>query len=96
MNCKPGELAVVISAPNDPEYLGAIIVCVSWMDGEHGGGWKTYPILRCKKYGFGLLWHDDDLRPIRDPGDDAVDEFLALTGKPDYKQKIAEKMKNEA
>jgi hypothetical protein len=33
-----------------------------------------------------------NLRPIRDPGDDAVDEFLALTGKPDYKEKIAEKM----
>lgn len=68
MNCKPGDLAVVIRCLR-PANLGRVLRVVrpheffpdAWVvEGQAGGDCAL----------------DSWLRPIRDPGDDAVDETL--------------------
>lgn len=81
MNCKPGYLAVIVQAFDDDEkFIGRLVECVElfYVFGEPA--WQINPDF-CGGRGV----YDCALRPIHDPGDDAVDEFLALTGKPDYK-----------
>lgn len=85
MNCKPGDLAVIVSISNpaDRPHLGKIVTCIRHRMDEYGGGWVTSPeltILKGPCRGFSLIWHDDDLRPIRDQ--DGEDETLAWAGKP--------------
>lgn len=75
MNCKPGDLALIVCAYNDPQHLGKIITCLKWWPDEWGGCWSTSPALHGAA-GQEIGWHDDDLRPIRDPGEDAQDEML--------------------
>lgn len=69
MNCKPGDLAVVVRAKQDPAWIGRILTIVEWSDLV--GGWVTRPMPE----GYQAV-ADYCLRPIRDPGDDAVDETL--------------------
>ena len=75
MNCKPGELAIVVG---DPVHIhdGRIVLCVR-PDSDPGfqGCWITEPELYDAD---GTLYApmDNSLRPIRDPGDDARDETL--------------------
>ena len=92
MNCKPGDLAVIVFAPYDPQHLGKIVTVKHRIELGFGIDWVCDPQLFCNNE-QAIAWNERSLRPIRDPGDDAVDEFLALTGKPDYREKIAEKMK---
>lgn len=71
MNCKPGDLAVVVRLTNEDlrPYLGRIVTCVRLGDMDC---WETAPMLepyRCV--------YDGALIPIRDPGDDAKDETLS-------------------
>jgi hypothetical protein len=74
MNCKPGDLAVVVSAPFDPHYLGRIVTCVSFFFVEGMPTWRTDPPMywTCDSGVVRELpWCDKDLRPIRDqPGED--------------------------
>ncbi|GAB1388952.1 MAG: hypothetical protein AMXMBFR78_34230 [Rubrivivax sp.] len=81
MNCKKGDVAQVIRADSDPEHLGAVVVCEWFQCFEHRGGpgWETSPVLRTKD-GRGIVWHDGDLRPLRDS--DGEDEVLRLAGRP--------------
>lgn len=77
MNCKPGDLAVVVRARFDPSHLGKIVSVVEWDD--EAGGWKVDPPIMTA----GIPWRavaDHALRPIRDPGDDAVDEMIQRIG----------------
>ena len=81
MNCKPGDLAMLVRAlPQFPEQVGRIFVVTvmdplapepAWFyegamirrqEGRHRMSWASLP--------------DCWLRPIRDSGDDAVDETL--------------------
>lgn len=72
MNCKPGDLAIVIR-DCDGHHQGKIVTVV---DGAcRPSHWLTDPKL-IDPSGLLVEAHDSDLRPIRDPGDDAVDETL--------------------
>lgn len=87
MNCKPGDLAVMIrsSAGNEGTFVhvvGSDIEGMSGSEGYPGAGWLWH----CRAHrpiaghtGFidvEFAFPDAWLRPIRDPGDDAVDETL--------------------
>lgn len=80
MNCKPGDLAVIVRAPFDKEHLGKIVKCIGFSS-NYESHWITEPKL--PRIGGGWLsWADKNLRPIRDPGEDAIDETIARIGKP--------------
>lgn len=78
MNCKPGDLAVIVRAKANPEYLGRIVRVIELYDAD---SWQTEP-LPVDPDGF--VWSsimDRALRPIRpDAGDDAT---LMWAGKPE-------------
>lgn len=82
MNCKPGDLAVIVKTIDGFEWaLGRIVRCIrrappsfsvsgeyihdAWYIEEMPGPGGIYDRVS-----------DHHLRPIRDPGDDAVDEML--------------------
>lgn len=76
MNCRPGDLAIVIRSRSglNPQHIGRLLKVVgpSKFHLEH---WETEPELRSICGNF-IDWHDQSLKPIRDPGDDAVDQTL--------------------
>jgi len=90
MNCKPGDLAVVVRARNRPHLLGRIVFCVRLHDSEKidadgimffaasmnpGPRWVIDPPLEDLK-----TIADAVLRPIRDqPGED---ETIRIAGLP--------------
>jgi hypothetical protein len=91
MNCKPGDLAVIVSGVKDTN-IGRIVRCVRithfrglrMPDGTLNEGvvWeidRTLTAWSGKRHNFAL---DKRLRPIRDPGDDATDETLLWVGSP--------------
>ncbi len=80
MNCKPGDLAIVVAAPAIAKRaIGSIVRCVELFDGFGTGPmWTVEPPAAGHYWGIKDRW----LRPIRDPGDDAVDEVLQLVGAP--------------
>lgn len=84
MNCKPGDLAVVLrggcglAAANKDRIVEVLRPYPFIIDGEHswivsGGGLVDPEGLPCRLLGI----KDSDLRPIRDPGEDAQDESLS-------------------
>lgn len=92
MNCKPGDLARVISIPQTRGTgLDDVIIKVTHLDGVTDDG--TLPAWA---YEGPKLTHrkgptvgrvvtaiaDHVLRPIRDPGEDAVDEMLLRIPSP--------------
>ena len=81
MNCKQGDLAVVVKATN-PQNIGRIVsVLRPWID---SGTWVVRHHGRPAVTGIGLYWEpwcfDYELRPIRDI--DGQDEMLRLVGLP--------------
>lgn len=84
MNCKQGDLAIVVRSSTGIE--GKIVRCVrflgekAWM--EPGGRieicdtWQIDQVLQGWDGDFASAMPDDQLLPIRDPGDDAKDEML--------------------
>lgn len=90
MNCKPGDLAVVVRAPNGAEIRVGSIVRVVEFDGWcffiDTGAWAQ-DVWRVEFNGsefspLGFEWGipDSDLRPIRP--NDGEDETLQWAGKP--------------
>lgn len=91
MNCKPGDLAIVVRSYAGNE--GKIVRCVRllseaqlWegpgIDSLISPDWEVdLPLRNC---GGGMQSSIPDclLRPIRDPGDDAVDETLLRLPSP--------------
>jgi hypothetical protein len=77
MNCKPGDLAVIVRAYRFPELVGRIVTCVRLT--PHPSKlpvWETAEPLPESNW-----IHDDQLRPIRD--NDGEDEMLRIVGKPE-------------
>lgn len=85
MNCKPGDLAVIVRSFAGNE--GRIVRCVRLIskecicvlpDGSQSlqAIWEIDTDLTGCNGGTGPYCQDSLLRPIRDPGDDAVDETL--------------------
>lgn len=80
MNCKPGDLAIIVGSRSNPECNG-IIVMIDRYAGDkcwyvRGKLIEEY----ARIHGLGLKLFDARLRPIRDnPGED---EMLRIAGKP--------------
>lgn len=82
LNCKLGDMAIVVSAPHDPEHVGKIVKCAAFLPNKFGLGphWSTEPALIRRISGNDLDWSDRRLRPIRD--NDQPDETLQWVDVP--------------
>lgn len=74
MNCKPGDLAVLVRmlSAQDLPYLGKPLTCVRLAE-DATFTWGE-PFWEVAELPPAYAVRDSCLRPIRDPGDDAVDE----------------------
>lgn len=77
LRCKPGDLAVIVTATYDTQHIGKIVQVVQLFDSD---SWICDPDLRSKD-GHLLAWVDSMLRPIRDQEGD--DETLSWASVPD-------------
>lgn len=79
MNCKPNDLAVIYRAdlPADRIFIGRIIRVVKVVPHNRFGHpcWTYDGPRLLSVFGNVTAVADHDLHPIRDPGDDAVDQF---------------------
>lgn len=81
MNCKPGDLAIVIRSSRGVS-VGKVVQCIRPLIGYvfqnlgSADAWLTEPMLKGGPYDQETPCPDAWLRPIRDPGDDATDETL--------------------
>lgn len=80
MNCKPNDMAIVASTLGHPAaipLLGAIVtvLCVSEVDWRYGPMWRIEGILRLRGIACNVI-ADSMLKPLLDPGEDAVDEMV--------------------
>ena len=90
MNCKKGDLAVVVSCGNlsssNAIYIGQLVTLATLKRFNCGRCWVTIPALLDVRDGVEIAWHEAGLRPIRDqPG---ADETLAWAGKPASKDLV--------
>lgn len=77
LRCKPGDLAVIVSAKYLNHLVGKIVTCVR-LDGHLVRHWHVSPVTYYKS--AEVIFRDDTLRPIRDqPG---TDETLQWADKP--------------
>jgi hypothetical protein len=79
VNCKKGDIAMYVGTEY-PHAQGQVFRCLSWITDLQGrSGWMTDPPPPVKGMrGFA----DAVLRPIRDPGNDAVDEMVQRCATP--------------
>lgn len=95
LNCKQGELAVVVRSYAGNE--GAVVTCVEliprWTrvapDGwgcKTGPAWVTDRVFRNVIGGHGSIVPDDQLRPLRDG--DGDDEMLRIAGRPQERERV--------
>jgi hypothetical protein len=89
MNCKPGDLAVVIHAPEEfRECTGGMLRVLRDSGVRHEGiVYWCYEPLSPAMEAFHAAYPEDVLcdaflRPIRDPGDESVDETLLRNAIP--------------
>lgn len=94
MNCKPGDLAVVVRSKCGNE--GVILRCIRLspksehkLDPRHLLVWLTDRDTVDTHGGSSPYMPDAYLRPIRDPGDDAVDETLLRLPAPSTERETA-------
>lgn len=87
MNCKPGDLAVIVRSKCGNE--GVVLRCIRLspksehnLDPRHLLVWVTDRDTLDTLGGSSPYMPDEYLRPIRDPGDDARDETLLWVGLP--------------
>lgn len=92
MNCKPGDLALVVCS-DYPDTLGRICLVLKTHDVDKEGDWcwlcrfpspvtwQEEDTFRDEKGRSGMI-PDAWLRPIRDPGEDATDETLGWVPSP--------------
>lgn len=87
MNCVKGDLAMTRGAPMDNELLVEVLE-LSEMHEVFGQMWLVRSLGSKFHIDPGVrnacaIWPDCMLRPIRDPGDDAVDETLLMVRIPE-------------
>lgn len=82
MNCKPGDLAVVVRSATNPENIGRIVRCVDMTRRRLAGSWEECEcwIVEPDITVYGAI-ADRCLRPIRPT--DGEDETLTWAGKPE-------------
>lgn len=74
LNCKPGDLAVIVGG-FCPQFIGHIVTITAPCQ-THLNHWDTNPPKYMRGFLLPMSFDDSTLRPIRDHGDDAVDETL--------------------
>lgn len=79
MNCKQGDLAVIVHARLDPRKIGHIVRCLRLLAFD---GIDQCWVVEPRIDGFKGVY-DHALRPIRPQRNDAVDEMVQLLGKPE-------------
>lgn len=84
MNCKPGDIAVIVRSAAGNE--GAIVTCIEliprpvwFMDSMPGPTWRVDKVLRGVIFPTDVV-ADCQLRPLRDS--DGEDEVLRIAGRP--------------
>jgi hypothetical protein len=83
MNCKPGDLAVIVKVgPLAKGLLGRFVTVLRPHKDSLGVYWDYEPLLQTVDGYVVAAVEDECLRPIRDPGEDAVDEMVQKLGKP--------------
>lgn len=106
MNCKPGDLAIIINGECVPEVVGHFVTVLSETrpGDSHDfeiGDWNCQPLAPIGGYLSGLegspifdmsqiAINDKNLRPIRPQSDDAVDEVIRRVGKPKQAERDSE------
>ena len=83
MNCKPGDLVIVVGEPDDPNWSGLILRTVRLCEvvEDSAPHWICEPDRYIHPVtGRLVAWRDSMLRPIRDS--DREDETLTWAGKP--------------
>ncbi|MGJ7611133.1 MULTISPECIES: hypothetical protein [unclassified Variovorax] len=88
MNCQKGDLAMTRGAPMDNDLLVEVlevreihpVLGQLWLIHSLGSKFHIDPGVRDAH----AIWPDCMLRPIRDPGDDAVDETLLMFRIPEF------------
>lgn len=84
MNCKPGDLAVMVKSGAGNE--GRILTCIRFIgrvSGYEGSDyWEVDKALTSKFGDKTRIARDSQLRPIRPQSDDATDEMVLIAGKP--------------
>lgn len=85
LNCKPGDLAIIVIRAGIPgsEHAGKIVQVTNLRNIDT---WTYEPLLANPSGGFYEGIVDDFLRPMRDPGDDAVDETLSWLPVPELER----------
>lgn len=84
MNCKPGDLAVIVRGAAFAKYIGTVVRVVE-TDGQF---WSTEKSLDGNEK-YPIIIPDSCLRPIRDPGEDAQDETLSWLPAPSTERETA-------
>lgn len=75
MNCKPGENAFIVKAgPLSQHLIGRVITVHTLVAAQSIPSWTYSPLLLQADGQLIQFAEDFCLCPIRDPGDDAVDE----------------------
>ena len=91
MNCKPNDLARVVSNSETRFYglVDKIVRVVSLYEFQGQQLWALGEPIYCifGRHVLGIA--DELLRPIRDPGDDAVDEMVLKVGNPSHEEVVA-------
>lgn len=84
MNCKPGDLAVIVRSLTGNDWAIGRVIRVTTLSGESGVWHLEVPLFgpRGRPY---ILIEDYCLKPLRDPGDDARDETLSWLPVPTTK-----------
>ena len=79
MNCKPGDLALVINQSSAHPNRDKIVQITKRSD-LFPDSWVTNPVLRCY-LGMEIHWKDCSLRPIRDtPSEDETLQWAPVPG----------------
>lgn len=81
MRCKQGDLAIIIGSrnPEGRKFIGSIVKCVEHVHVNGIDWWMIEPGLTGHEQDS---WSDQNLRPIGNPGEDAVDQMLLVIQPP--------------
>jgi hypothetical protein len=101
MNCKPGDLAIIVNCVRDVELNGRLVEVIfeenvsEWVAPDGFIWWDAAVNRSCAVRSLGLafdygtgapteyaLFEARCVKPLRDPGDDAVDETLLRLPSP--------------
>lgn len=91
MNCRPDQLAIIIAPfPGGVNSVGRIVRTVRFLGNAQIQGlgvivfdaWQVEHRGQIERQGTAIGVPDACLKPINDPGDDAVDETLIYAGDP--------------